>query len=395
MKYDFTTRTNRNRTGSYKWNVKEKMDFPVADSVVPYSVADMEFLMAPEIVNGLKEYLDTAILGYCGPTDAFYESVVDWMKTQHNWDIRKEWIVNTPGVVFALRYLVKAYSNPGEGIVILTPSYAPFRTVIEANHCHIVESRMVYENEYYTIDFEDLEKKLSAEDTTMMILCSPHNPTGRVFSKEELIRMANLCLKYNVRLVVDEIHHDLLEPGVTHYVLASLSEKYAEEIITCTSVSKSFNLAGMQASSIIIKNETLRKQFEDALGESGIHGLNMLAYKSSEIAYTQCGEWLKQCNAQVSENRKYLREFLTKELPEATLSKAEGTYLAWVDLRYLHLEKEEQKKRMEKHSLFFSEGYVFGEDGIGFERINLACPLEVLKEGLERLKEACNEVTHE
>ncbi len=395
MKYDFTTRTDRNRTGSYKWNVKESMAFPVDDSVVPLSVADMEFLMAPEIISGLKKYLDTAILGYTGPTESFFASVVEWMKKKHAWEIEKDWIVNTPGVVFALRYLVKAYSTPGDKIVILTPSYGPFRTVIAANDCEISESRMINENGYYTVDFEDLKARLEDPKATMMILCSPHNPTGRVFTKEELCRMADLCLENDVRLVVDEIHHDLVEPQYHHEVLANLSERYADEVITCTSVSKSFNLAGMQASSIIIKNPELRAAFQKQLDASGIHGLNILAYRSSEIAYRECGEWLRQCNLQIAENRRFLENFVRDELPKATLSKAEGTYLAWLDLRYLKLTKEELKELMQKHSLFFSEGYSFGEDGVGFERINLACPLEVLKEAMIRLKEAIKEAEHE
>lgn len=387
MKYDFETVVNRCDHGASKWIGMFEKCPQTPKGIVPLSVADMEFKNAPEIVNGLKDVLDNCLLGYASPTDAYYQSVVNWLDRRHNFKVKPEWIVTTPGVVTAIRFILRSCTKQNEGIIVLTPVYYPFFKVIEGNSCCIVSSDLIYKDNYYTIDFADLEKKAQDPNNTAMILCSPHNPVGRVWHKDELIRIAEICLANNVTLISDEIHNDLIMPGNHHFVLASLDKRYEDKIITCTSCSKSFNLAGLKVSNIIIKDETLRNKIQADLDALGHHTLNILGYQACRIAYDTAEEWLDACIKVIYENSEYLKSYIEKELPMIKVVPLEGTYLQWLDCSALFLDEKDLEKHMTEHYLFLDEGYIFGNSGKGFERVNLACPRSVLISALNRLKE--------
>ena len=388
-KYDFTTVVDRSTLGSSKWELMKEMNPDVKPGIVPLSVADMEFVTQPEIVAGLKNTLEHTILGYTSPTESYFNAIISWMDRRHQWKIKKEWIIVTPGVVPALRALIKVLANPGEGIIILSPVYYPFYTAIESNGNKIVTSSLIDVNRYYEIDFKDLEDKLSQSKNTMMILCSPHNPIGRVWKQEELIRIADLCLKYNVILIADEIHHDIVMSGNKHTAVASLSDEYQNHIITCTSVSKTFNLAGMRISNIIIKNEEYRKKLNDYFSDLAIVKVNALSYQAVEIGYNDCEEWLGEVISVIEDNRDFVVTYLAEHLPEVKVYPLEATYLLWTDFRGLFDDCHELEKFMVNEAqVFLDEGYIFGFEGNGFERFNLACPKHILKESLERIVKA-------
>lgn len=388
MKYDFETVVNRSVQGSGKWMALSKEE--VEMGIVPLSVADMEFMTPLPIVEGLKKHLDTNILGYTGPTDAYYNATISFMKRHHGINVCKEDFFITPGVVTALGFAVQAYTKPTDSVCIISPVYYPFSMAIEENGRTIVRSELVYENGAYTINFEDLEAKLSSDEVTMMIFCSPHNPVGRVWSKEEVETVVKLCKKHNVFLVSDEIHMDLIMPGYTH-TSAALFEEYKDNLMVCSSCSKTFNLAGMQISNIFIFNDERRNAFRELLRKNHCFMATNLAYKALELAYTECDEWLEELIQVLDTNRKLVKSYLNEHLPEVKVVELQGTYLQWLDLTYLNLTKEELEAKMKKHHLYLDEGYIFGEGGVGFERIALAAPTHVIQAALERLVAACKE----
>jgi aminotransferase/cystathionine beta-lyase len=388
--YDFTTRIDRSGAGSDKWDSMKKANPAVGRDIVPLSVADMEFKTAPEITAGLQDYLTDLILGYTGPTERYYDAVRFWMKNRHSWDIEDRWIVNSNGVVAALYNCVKAFAAPGEGVIIMPPVYYPFYMAIERNKRKVVANRLLVKNGRYEIDFDDLETKTADPHNKLLLFCSPHNPVGRVWEKEELKRLGDICLRHGVTIVSDEIHFDLIMDGYRHTVLAGLGEDYAHNTITCTAPSKTFNLAGMRASNIIIPNEKLRQKYlgEISLSMSG-PALNILGYRACEIAYTRCGPWLDELIPVIDGNRKTVEDFMARRIPGIRVFRMEGTYLQWWDCRGLGMDYRELEKFMVHQArLFLDEGYVFGEEGQGYERINLACPAAVLEEALERLEGA-------
>ena len=393
MKYDFETLVDRKKHGALKW-AKMLCDYPDApNNIAPLSVADMEFKNAPAITEGLKKVLDECLLGYTGPTDAYFEAVVGWMKRRHNFMIDKEWIVTTPGIVVAINFLLRAYTKPGEGVILLTPVYYPFFDVIAKNDLKAVTSDLINEEGQYRVNLDDLKQKTSEPNNKVLILCSPHNPVGKVFSTEELIQIAELCLNNDVLIIADEIHHDLIMPGHKHHVLASLDDRYLDKTITCTSCSKTFNLAGLKGSNIIIKNDELRNKFVDELCKASLSGrLNIFAYKAIQLAYDEAEEWLDECIQYIHENSKFLKEYIDTYLPMIKVYPLEGTYLQWIDCRSLKLSCEELEHQMIKHQLYLDEGYIFGDAGQGFERINLACPRWVLAQSLERFRQLVEEL---
>ena len=268
MKYDFETLIPRKNMGSRKWNVMAQHNPNAAEDVIPLSVADMEFRNPPELAQGLKDYIDRSILGYTLPNDAFYQSVARWMKNRHQWDIKPEWLVQAPGVVNALFGIVKTFTEPGDGIIIMQPVYYPFSAAITQNGRELVNNALIYEDYAYRIDFDDLEKKAKDPKNKMLILCSPHNPIGRVWTREELEKVGRICIDNNVLVVSDEIHFDFILTGHKHTVFANISEEFAQHCIICTAPSKTFNIAGLKISNIVIPNDHLRKQLlEKNLGE--------------------------------------------------------------------------------------------------------------------------------
>ncbi len=385
MKYDFETLVDRSGCGSFKWDdMREKVpDLP--KGIVPFSVADMEFKNAPEIGEGLKRYTDTHILGYTGPTREYLETVCGWMKARHNWDVDPESIVCTTGVVPALHTAVKAFCRPGDGVIVMPPVYYPFYSAIKDGGCMIKRCPLLYKNRAYSIDFDLLEKLAAESDSKMLIFCSPHNPVGRVWTKEELRRVGEICLKNGVRVISDEIHFDLIMPGHTHTVFSTAGD-FGDKVIVCTAPSKTFNLAAMQTSNIIIPNKEDREAFQKTQGYSEP---GALGFEACRIAYTQCRPWLEEVLQVISGNYRFAVEFLGEHLPEIRPVELQGTYLLWLDCTALGKTKEELEDLMvHKAFLFLDEGYVFGEEGAGFERINLACPRWVLEEALKRLEKA-------
>ncbi len=387
MKYDFTTLVDRSGTGAYKWDDMKNKKPDLSPETVPFSVADMEFKNPPEIAKGLYEYMKSHILGYTGPTPEYLEAVVAWMKERHHWEIQPEWIVGTCGVVSALYTAVEAFCRPGQGVIVLTPVYYPFYSAIEAGGCQIRRCPLLYINNAYTIDYALLEQLAADPNNTMLIFCSPHNPVGRVWTREELARVGGICLRNNVRIISDEIHFDLILPGHEHTVFPNAGD-FGDKIIVCTAPSKTFNLAAMSTSNIIIPNQEDRQAFQAAQGHVAPP---LLGREACRIAYTQCGEWMEEMLSVLAENYRIAREFVEKRLPCIKVIDLQGTYLLWLDCTALGLSQEELEQRMIRHELFFDEGYLFGQEGAGFERINLACPTWVLKAGLERFEQAVNE----
>lgn len=389
MNYDFQTVIRRYGVGSGKWEELRKADPNMPEDVIPFSVADMEFVEAPEIVNGLKDFLDKSVLGYANATEEFKESVCRWMKERHGWNAKPEWILPSHGVVDAFFAAVKCYTNEGDGVLLLTPVYYPMYSAITRNNRKLVDCPLVKNGDTYDIDFDDMEKKLSDENTKMFILCSPHNPCGRVWKKEELEKIAQLCLKYNVLVVDDEIHHDLIMPGFQHTVYATISEEAEQNCLVLTAPSKTFNLAGLQTSNIFIPNEKLRKQFTDfQLCSSANPKCNILGYEACRLAYDNCGQWLDECIQVINRNKELVTSFLKENFPQIQTCQLQATYLLWMDWNGLGLSYQELERiNHEEARLFFDEGYVFGKQGEGFERWNLACPTSYVEAALKRMKE--------
>ncbi len=390
QKYDFETLVPRAGTGSSKWAAMKALNPDVPRDVVPLSVADMELKNPPEVIEGLKNYLDGAILGYAEPTPGYVDAVKSWMKRRHNWNIRQEWMVGTPGVVPGFFMAIRAFTEPGDGVILMTPVYHPFYMAAERNGRRVVRNPLIYRNGRYSIDFEDLERKAKDPRNRVLLFCSPHNPTGRVWTREELLEVGRICNANNVLVLSDEIHNDLIMPGYRHTVYATLGEEYASNCAVFTAPSKTFNLAGMQTSTLFIPNRDLFDRYAAAYQRVfPSFQLNILGYKACEIAYSQCEEWLEQLIAHIDRNRSLLADFVERNIPGVRMIRMEGTYLQWMDFNGLKIEYRELEKLMQhKAWLFLDEGYIFGEEGIGFERLNLACPTSVLEAAQKRLLQA-------
>ncbi|MEY8354389.1 PatB family C-S lyase [Lachnospiraceae bacterium 54-53] len=382
MKYDFETVRDRMSMGSIKWNNMKQKNPSVPAGTVPFSAADMEFIPPSELVEGLKCHLESMVFGYTEAGDSYYEAVCRWMEQRHQCHIDKEWIVESPGVVPALHQMVNTFTKPEDTVLVLSPGYHPFADAALKNGRGLAESLLVIDGDSYAVDFDDLEKKMSVPEVTLMILCNPHNPVGRVWSKEELEHICRLCRVYDVFLISDEIHGDLILPGHRFTSIASLSQDFQYYCAICTAPSKTFNLAGFQVSNIIIKNEKYRSLLHST---SGYGPLNLMAYKACELAYNECGPWLDELLEVLEENRLVVKEFMNREFPQIHVFDLQGTYLQWMDFGGLGVNPEELEKRLNGAGVILSQGYGFGSGGQGFERMNLACPTWVVKEGLERL----------
>ena len=389
MSYDFTTLVSRKNTGSSKWEQMYSWNPEVTEDVVPLSVADMEFKPAPEIVEGLKKYLDTAVLGYTKAYPAFLDSVISWMERRHKYQVEKEWILNTPGVVNAFYAAVNAFTEPGEGVIIFKPVYYPFSMAIEKNKRNIVNCPLIEKDGYYTIDYEKFDEISKDPKNKLLIFCSPHNPVGRVWKKEELAKVGELCLKYNVRIIADEIWRDIIMPGVVHTPMASISKEIEDITVTCFSPTKTFNIAGLQASFATFPRKEELERFDCELGILDIKRNNPFSLVAFETAYTKCDEWVNQLNEFLSSNMDYAIDFIKNRIPEVKICKAEGTYLLWLDFSSLGFTKEELSEFMKREAkVAMDDGYWFGDNGIGYERMNIACPRYMLEEGLTRIEKA-------
>ncbi|WP_308534137.1 MalY/PatB family protein [uncultured Peptoniphilus sp.] len=394
MKYDFVTRVDRKKDGSNKWVAIEKK-LKGREGIVPFSVADMEFKTPPEIKDGLTEFLDHMVLGYTSANDDYYKALISWMERKHNFKIEREWVVHTQGIVAGIFNAIRAYSSKGDGVIIMRPVYFPFSFAIERQERKIVNCPLIEDNGYYEIDFNLFEELAKDENNKILLFCSPHNPCGRVWTKEELEKIGKIVLDNNLLLLSDEIHSDIIMPGSKHIVFQTLSDDLAEKTITFTSPSKTFNLAGLGLSNIIIKNKDLRDKFKKAMFNVGINANSALGYKAGELAYNYCEGWLDEAISVIYENEKFLMNFFEKNYSKIKAPLSEGTYLSWIDFRDLGLDDTDLEKFLEdKAGIFSNMGYIFGDEGKGFVRLNLACPKDVLAEALGRLDAALKEINY-
>lgn len=382
MKYDFDSIPDRSGTGSMKWDNHKVTD----PAYVPLSTADMEFPTAPPIRQALSALAENRILGYARPTPAYFDAVCGWMKRRHNFDVDRQWIITTPGVVDALAILVEAATKPGEAVLILTPAYYPFELSVISKSRKVVHSTLIDNDGHYEIDFADLEAKASRKNVTALMFCSPHNPTGRVWTREELGKVASICLRHGLFIIDDEIHNDIIMPGCTHTLMATLGEKILDHIAVCTAPSKTFNLAGLQCSNIIIPNAAVRARALSCSLMNMNQGLNIFAYEACIAAYNQCEDWLEEMLTVIQGNAEYVKGYLAEHFPQIRVLPLEGTYLLWLDMRQTGLTHKEMKRLLEENHLYLDNGEMFGDAGRGYQRINLACARLTLERAMERFR---------
>ena len=387
MRYDFDTIIDRRGTNSLKY------DFAVergkGEDVLPLWVADMDFQTAPEILDRLEKTVKHGIFGYSEGKGEYFQALAGWYQKNFGWEVKPDWLVKTPGIVFALAAAIQAFTREGESILIQQPVYYPFTEVIEDNRRVLVNNPLELVDGHYQIDFEDFERKITEHQVKLFLLCSPHNPVGRVWQEWELRKMADICLKHGVLIASDEIHNDFTWPGHKHFVLADLAPEYADITITCTAPTKTFNLAGLQISNILISNRELKTKFELVIAAAGYSQVNLMGLVACQTAYEEGADWLRQLKEYLKDNLDYVREYLNLKLPEIKLIEPEGTYLIWLDCRGLNMtEQEREELIVKKARLWLDSGAIFGEAGEGFERINIACPRVVLEDALSRLEKA-------
>lgn len=381
--YNFDKPVNRVGTANVKWDLREKI-FGNTD-VLPMWVADMDFETPECIVKAVQERAAHPVYGYTFFEDKYFESFINWVKRRHQWEIEKDWILFSPGIVTAANAAVLAYSEKGDGVIVQPPVYFPFFDSITRNNRKQLNNQLIYLEQTYQIDFDDLEEK--AKEAKLILLSSPHNPVSRCWTKEEMLRLGEICLEHEVIIISDEIHADLILPGFKHIPLASLSDELAEVTVTCMSPSKTFNVAGFFTSQIIVKNEKLRKRFKKVIESLHlIHG-NIFGMVASEAGYAKGDKWLDEMMTYVQGNFDLVQQFFEKELPILQLSKAEATYLAWIDFSKTGLsDKEISNKLVNEAGLGLSPGTIFGDGGSGFMRMNLGTTQKNVMEALEKLK---------
>lgn len=380
MKYNFDEIVPRLGSNSYKW------DSAGSEDVLPMWVADMDFRTAPTVVEALRKRVEHGVFGYVKVPETYYEAVRSWFKRQHNWVVEKDWILFTTGVVPALSAIIKALTYPGDKVLVQTPVYNCFFSSIRNDGCEMVANPLIYQDGYYSIDFDDLEKKAADPRVKLLLLCNPHNPVGRVWTRQELTRIGEICLRNDVFVVADEIHCELVYPGHQYTPFASISEDFLYASVTCTSPSKAFNLAGLQVANIFAANPTVRKKIDKALNVNEVCEINPFAVEALIAAYNDGEEWLEELKLYLLENYNYLKVFFEEQLPQFPVLALEGTYLVWVDCSALELSSEEiVETLLEKEKLRVNEGSMYGEAGEGFIRINIACPRQLLIEGLNRI----------
>ncbi|MBC2722967.1 MalY/PatB family protein [Desulfosporosinus sp.] len=390
MNYDFDRIIDRRQTCSVKWDFNQQI-FGCED-VLPLWVADMDFEAPEAVVEALVDRAKHGIFGYSNGMDGYYEALIAWLRDRHSWEIRRDWISFSPGVVFALNELVRSLTKPEDKILIQSPVYPPFYKAIKNNGREVVNSQLRVAHGRYVMDFEDLEEKFSS-GVKMMILCNPHNPVGRVWEREELNRLGRLCLDHKVIVISDEIHGDLIYEGYHHIPFASLSPELALQSIVCTAPSKTFNLAGLQTSNLIIPNAEYRQAYEASRDLTGIHNPNVFGITALEAAYREGGDWLNQLMHYLKESVEFLKTSFAQELPQIKMIQPEGTYLVWLDFRELKMEPRElQNFLVHKAGVGLNPGFHFGPGGEGFARLNIGCSRSVLEEGFERIRAAIGEL---
>ena len=387
MSYNFDTVHNRKNTNSLKYDFASERGKP--DDLIPLWVADMDFRAPDEVVSALKEKAEHGIFGYSEPKADYFEALENWFSTRHGWKVDGRKFVQTCGVVFAISALIRTLTDVGDAVLICQPVYYPFAQTILDNNRRLIVSELKNENGYYTVDYEDLERKIKDNGVKLFILCNPHNPVGRVWTKEELTRLGRICLDNDVFVISDEIHCDFTYEGNTHTVFATLGREFEENSAICTAPTKTFNLAGLHISNTYIYSDSLRRKFVKELDKQGYSQSNVMGLVACQAAYTYGADWLDELRRYLAENLSFVREYLRENIPEIKLVEPQGTYLVWLDCRCLRLTDRELKALIQdKAKLWTDDGYIFGAGGSGFERINIACPRSILKEALVNLKHA-------
>lgn len=386
MKYDFNRVIDRRNTRSYKWDQSEKL-FGDKD-ILPLWVADMDFESPPAVKEAILRRVQEGIYGYSIASDSYQEAIKDWYRRRHDWDIQKEWISDSPGIVTSLSLSVELFSKPGDQVILQSPVYYPFYDVIRMNDRKVAINPLIQEEGRYVMDYAQLEE-LMIGGAKLLLLCNPHNPGGRVWEREELLRLGELCLRYGVTVISDEIHCDMVMPGHKHIPFASLSEELSGITLTTLAATKTFNLPGLQTSYIVTSNPALKRKFDFKLKTLSLHMAAFFAAEAVEAAYNEGDVWLDELIEHISGNAGYAISYLAEHLPQVTPMKPQATYLLWVDCRALGLDSDGLKKLMYREAqVAFNEGSVFGTEGQGHLRINLACPRSILTEALERFCKA-------
>ncbi len=388
MKYNFNEKIDRSNNHSAKW--EEMGNKFISNDLWPMWIADMDLKTAPVIIDAMREKLEQGIFGYVYRPASYYQSAADWIERRFDYKIDPKTLINSPGVVPTLSILVRLMTKADEKVLIQSPVYYPFSAVVRENERELVVNELVKdETGYYTIDFEDFEKKVSDEKVTLFIMCSPHNPVGRVWKREELQKMSELCLKYNVRVIADEIWRDIIMPGHKHIPAASLSKEIEHNTITCFSPTKTFNIAGLQASFATLPREEEWKMLDEELGRLDVKRNSPFSLVGFKAAYTKGEEWLEELLIHLDGNMDYVVNFVKERIPEVKVRKSEGTYLMWLDFSGLGMTKEELSMFMQKEAkIALDDGFWFGENGAGFERMNIACPRYMVEEGMNRIENA-------
>ena len=384
MNYDFDTVTDRKNTNAIKYDLAKKRGKP--EDAVSLWVADMDFPTAPCIQKAVAEKAAHGIWGYSRPDNRYYDALKKWYKERHNFEVQNEWVVNTPGVCFALAAAIKAFTKEGESVLIQKPVYYPFFNIINSLQRKVVNSSLILKNNHYEIDFDDFERKIVQENVKMFILCSPHNPGGRVWTKQELQKISEICLAHNVLVVSDEIHSDITFGSNVHTVYGSLSEQALKNSIICTAPSKSFNLAGLQFSNIFIADEKLRKAFSEELEKTGYDEPSVFGIVAATAAYSEGADWFDSVKSYIWENILFEKKYIQENASQIKVLVPEGTYLLWLDFSKTGLSDSEINDRvLNKAKVWLDRGSMFGKEGEKFQRINCATPRIILEDALKRI----------
>ena len=383
-KFNFDEIINRHGTHAVKW------DHCPSDDVIPMWVADMDFKAAPCIIDALKKRLEHGVFGYVNVPEEFYQSIINWFNRRHNWSIDRDMIDYTTGVVPAISAVIKGITKPGEKVVVLTPIYNCFFSSIRNNGCEPVEIPLSLNEDYsYSIDYDALEAALAADDTHVLLFCNPHNPAGRVWTRDELLKVNDICAKHNVTIISDEIHCEMVMPGVTYTPFASISQEAGSRCITCGSPSKSFNIAGLQAAFIVSNNAENKARINRAINVNEVCDINPFGLEAFMAAYNHGESWIMQFNDYIAANFQLMRDMIEKELPSFHLTPIEGTYLAWVNIAQTGMTSTQvTKKILDDGKVLVNDGAIYGKAGEGFIRINLATRRAVVEEAAHRIIDA-------
>lgn len=377
-RYNFDELINRFNTNSYKW------DSSPNDDVIPMWVADMDFRTAPAIIDALQKRVEHGIFGYTRVPDSYYDAIINWFDNKHNWTIKRDWIIYTSGVVPAISAIIKALTQPGDKVIVQTPVYNCFFSSIRNNQCEVLESPLVCNDNYYEMDFKDLELKASDPKAKLLLLCNPHNPVGRVWKPDELQKLNEICVRHNVMVIADEIHCELVFPHCRFTPFASINKDCENNSITCNSPSKAFNIAGLQIANIINSNNEIRAKIDKAININEVCDVNPFGVIALQAAYNHGEDWLHDLNEYIYQNYLVLIDFFAENLPELYVTRMEGTYLVWVDCRDWHIDSDTlEELLLKEENLWLNAGTMYGKDG--YMRINIACPRSRMLEGLGRL----------